>query len=74
MKKSYLWQKVSGWFFSLDRKRRDASYLLRHKLTKRDVFLTRDRKILAKGPTIRAILGISIMSPNELLIELRATL
>jgi len=59
---------VSG--FSYESKRRDSCHLLSHKLNKRDIFLTRDRDILAKRPTIKKILEISILSPEELLLTL----
>ena len=65
-----IWPNANILGFSYESKRRDASHLLGHKLNKRNIFLTKDSEILAKRPTIKKILGVSIMSPEELLLEL----
>jgi predicted nucleic acid-binding protein len=65
-----IWPNANVLGLSYESKKRDACHLLAHKLNKRDIFLTRDRDILAKRPTIKKILEISILNPEELLLTL----
>ncbi|MBA3752585.1 MAG: hypothetical protein H0X01_00190 [Nitrospira sp.] len=64
-----IWPNAYVLGLSYESKRRDVSHLVAHKLNKRDVFLTRDNAILVKRPTINKVLGVSIKSPSELLLE-----
>lgn len=67
-----IWPNANVLGFSYESKRRDVCHLLAHKLNKRDLFLTRDYELLAKRSIIKKTLGVTIMSTEELLLEVRA--
>jgi hypothetical protein len=45
----------------------DVGHLMGHRLSKRGIFVTRDRAILSHAKVLRSEFGISVMSPDEAL-------
>ena len=54
------------WKSASDNKRNDVFHLLAHQKNGRQVFLTRDKKILQKKAALKDKLKITVMAPNEL--------
>ncbi len=66
-----VWPNATVLGFSYESKRQDVCHLVAHQRNGRDIFLTRDGELLSKRNLIKKLLGITIVSPPELLASLR---
>jgi hypothetical protein len=66
-----VWPNATLLGLSYESKRQDVCHLVAHQRNGRDIFLTRDGELLSKRHLIKKLLGITIVSPPELLASLR---
>lgn len=62
-----VWPNATLLGLSYESKRQDVCHLVAHQRNDRDIFLTRDGELLGKRHLIKKLLGITIVSPQELL-------